>query len=254
MWHSRLKHLRLRCQIPQLPEKTQVPEIQLPDGAIRTYERSVSVMEIAGDIHPRLAKRALAGEVGGTLVDMDYRIDSDQAVSIITPEDPKGVEILRHSCAHLMAHAVKALYPAAQVTIGPVIEDGFYYDFSYASGFEETDLGEIEKKMYELAKSDLPISRSTMPRDEAVALFIASGENYKAEIIGAIPEGEMISLYTQGEFTDLCRGPHVPSTGHLKAFKLTKLPARIGVGIQRKKCCNAFMVRHGQIRSSLVPI
>jgi len=200
-----------------------MPEIQLPDGAIRSYERPVSVMEIAADIHPKLAKRALAGEVGGNLVDLDHRIDGDQSVCIITPEDPRGVEILRHSCAHLLAHAVKTLYPSAQVTIGPVIEDGFYYDFSYAAGFEETDLEKIEKKMYELVSSKLPISRSTMPRDEAVALFKAGGENYKAEIISAIPEDEMISLYTQGEFTDLCRGPHVPSTGHLKAFKLTKL-------------------------------
>ena len=200
-----------------------MPEIQLPDGAIRSYERPVSVMEIAADIHPKLAKRALAGEVGGNLVDLDHRIDGDQSVCIITPEAPRGVEILRHSCAHLMAHAVKTLYPSAQVTIGPVIEDGFYYDFSYAAGFEETDLEKIEKKMYELVSSKLPISRSTMPRDEAVALFKAGGENYKAEIISAIPEDEMISLYTQGEFTDLCRGPHVPSTGHLKAFKLTKL-------------------------------
>ena len=200
-----------------------MPEIQLPDGAIRSYERPVSVMEIAADIHPKLAKRALAGEVGGNLVDLDHRIDGDQSVCIITPEDPRGVEILRHSCAHLLAHAVKTLYPSAQVTIGPVIEDGFYYDFSYASGFVEADLEKIEKKMYELVSSKLPISRSTMPRDDAVALFKAGGENYKAEIIGAIPEDEMISLYTQGEFTDLCRGPHVPSTGHLKAFKLTKL-------------------------------
>ena len=200
-----------------------MPEIRLPDGAIRSYEQPVSVMEIAADIHPKLAKRALAGEVGGNLVDLDHRIDGDQSVCIITPEDPRGVEILRHSCAHLLAHAVKTLYPSAQVTIGPVIEDGFYYDFSYAAGFEETDLEKIEKKMYELVSSKLPISRSTMPRDEAVALFKAGGENYKAEIISAIPEDEMISLYTQGEFTDLCRGPHVPSTGHLKAFKLTKL-------------------------------
>ena len=200
-----------------------MPEIQLPDGAIRSYERPVSVMEIAADIHPKLAKRALAGEVGGNLVDLDHRIDGDQSVCIITPEDPRGVEILRHSCAHLLAHAVKTLYPSAQVTIGPVIEDGFYYDFSYAAGFEEADLEKIEKKMYELVSSKLPISRSTMPRDDAVALFKVGGENYKAEIISAIPEDEMISLYTQGEFTDLCRGPHVPSTGHLKAFKLTKL-------------------------------
>ena len=200
-----------------------MPEIQLPDGAIRSYERPVSVMEIAADIHPKLARRALAGEVGGNLVDLDHRIDGDQSVCIITPEDPRGVEILRHSCAHLLAHAVKTLYPSAQVTIGPVIEDGFYYDFSYASGFVEADLEKIEKKMYELVSSKLPISRSTMPRDDAVALFKAGGENYKAEIISTIPEDEMISLYTQGEFTDLCRGPHVPSTGHLKAFKLTKL-------------------------------
>ena len=200
-----------------------MPEIQLPDGAIRSYEQPVTVMEIAADIHPKLAKRALAGEVDGNLVDLNHRIDGDQSVCIITPEDPRGVEILRHSCAHLLAHAVKTLYPSAQVTIGPVIEDGFYYDFSYASGFEEADLEKIEEKMYELVSSKLPISRSTMPRDDAVALFKAGGENYKAEIISAIPEDEMISLYTQGEFTDLCRGPHVPSTGHLKAFKLTKL-------------------------------
>ena len=200
-----------------------MPEIQLADGETRTYEGPVTVTEIAADIHPKLAKRALAGEVGGNLVDMDHCIDSDQLVCIITAEDPKGIDILRHSCAHLMAHAVKALYPTAQVTIGPVIEDGFYYDFSYDPGFEEADLEKIEKKMYELENLKLTINRSTMPRDDAVELFRSNGENYKAEIIAAIPEGEIISLYTQGEFTDLCRGPHVPSTSHLKAFKLTKL-------------------------------
>jgi len=181
------------------------------------------VAEIASSIGPGLARAALAGKVNGKLVDTSERIDADADVAIVTERDPEGVEILRHSTAHLLAHAVKELFPDAQVTIGPVIENGFYYDFSYKRPFTPEDLAAIEKKMAEIAKRDLAVARKVMPRDQAVALFSSMGEKYKAEIIASIPEGETLSLYEQGDFIDLCRGPHVPSTGKLKVFKLMRV-------------------------------
>ncbi|WP_456407757.1 threonine--tRNA ligase [Thiolapillus sp.] len=200
-----------------------MPEITLPDGSKRSFDHPVTVADIAADIGPGLAKATLAGKVDGRLVDASTPIDSDAEVAIVTERDEEGLEIIRHSTAHLLAMAVKELFPDAQVTIGPVIENGFYYDFAYSRPFTPEDLEAIEKKMHELAKADIPISRRLMPRDEAVEFFRDMNEEYKAEIIESIPADEDLSLYTQGEFTDLCRGPHVPSTGKLKAFKLMKL-------------------------------
>ncbi len=200
-----------------------MPDIRLPDGSIRSFAAALSVGEIAQSIGAGLARAALAGRVDGKLVDTTYRVEHDAEVAIITDRDADGVAILRHSTAHLLAHAVKELFPDAQVTIGPVIEDGFYYDFSFKRPFTPEDLQAIEKRMTEIAKRDLKVERSLMPRDEAVAYFRSIGEHYKAEIIAAIPTDEPISLYRQGEFTDLCRGPHVPSTGRLRVFKLMKL-------------------------------
>ena len=200
-----------------------MPEISLPDGSSRHFERPVSVREVAEDIGPGLAKAALAGRVNGRLVDTSYVIDRDCELAIVTERDDDGLEIIRHSTAHLLAQAVKQLYPDAQVTIGPVIEDGFYYDFAYPPGFGPEELEAIEQRMLELSKADQPVERSEMSRDEAVAFFRDMGEAYKAEIIASIPGGEPISLYRQGDFIDLCRGPHVPSTGKLKAFKLMKV-------------------------------
>ena len=199
-----------------------MPEITLPDGSRRSYDEPPSVADVAADIGPGLARAALAGKVGGQLVDTDFRIENDADVAIVTGRDADGLEILRHSTAHLLAQAVQELFPAAQVTIGPVIEDGFYYDFSYERGFTPEDLERIEKRMKELAKADLPVARETVARDDAVEYFKSIGEHYKAEIIAGIPGDEAITLYGQGEWKDLCRGPHVPSTGHLKAFKLTR--------------------------------
>ena len=200
-----------------------MPNIRLPDGSSKSFPGPVTVAEIAASIGPGLARAALAGKVNGKLVDTSHRIDADADVAIVTERDPEGVEILRHSTAHLLAHAVKELFPDAQVTIGPVIENGFYYDFSYKRPFTPEDLAAIEKKMVEISKRDLPVARKIMPRDQAVALFSAMGEKYKAEIIASIPEGETLSLYEQGGFIDLCRGPHVPSTGKLKVFKLMRV-------------------------------
>ncbi len=197
--------------------------ITLPDGTVRPYENPVTVAEIAASIGPGLAKAALAGRVNGNLVDTSFRIEADAAVAIVTDKDPAALDLIRHSCAHLLAHAVKELFPDAQVTIGPVIEDGFYYDFSYQRPFTPEDLANIEARMTAIARRDLRLERQVMPRDEAVRYFRERGERYKAEIIAAIPGGEAISLYRQGEFVDLCRGPHVPSTGRLKTFKLMKL-------------------------------
>ena len=187
--------------------------IKLPDGSRKEFPGAVSVAEVAAAIGPGLAKAALAGRVDGTLVDTSYAIDRDADVSIVTERDPAGLDILRHSTAHLLAYAVKELFPEAQVTIGPVIEDGFYYDFSYKRPFTPEDLQAIEQKMAELAKKDEPVTRKLMSRDDAVAYFKALGEHYKAEIIASIPADQEISLYSEGRFTDLCRGPHVPSTG-----------------------------------------
>ena len=200
-----------------------MPIITLPDGSQRTYPDPISILEVATDIGPGLAKATLAGRVDGKLVDASHVIESDTDLAIVTDKDEDGLEVVRHSTAHLLAQAVKELFPDAQVTIGPVIENGFYYDFSYPKGFRPEDLEAIEKRMAELVKQDLPVTRTLMPRDEAVTFFRDLGEEYKAEIIASIPSEQDISLYRQGDFVDLCRGPHVPSTGKLKAFKLMKL-------------------------------
>jgi threonyl-tRNA synthetase len=197
--------------------------VRLPDGSQRQFEAPLTVAQVAASIGAGLAKAALAGRVDGKLVDTSYLIERDSDLAIITDKDADGLDVIRHSTAHLLAHAVKELFPDAQVTIGPVIDNGFYYDFSYKRAFTPEDLVAIEKKMAELAKRDEAVSRKVMPRDEAVAYFKSIGENYKAEIIASIPAGEDVSLYSEGTFTDLCRGPHVPSTGKLKVFKLMKL-------------------------------
>ena len=197
--------------------------IRLPDGSSRPFPGPVTVAEIAQSIGPGLAKAALAGRVDGKLVDTSYKVDRDAAVAIVTDKDKEGLEILRHSSAHLIAYAVKELFPDAQVTIGPVIENGFYYDFSYHRPFTPEDLAAIEKKMAELARQDIPVAREVWERDKAVEFFKSIGERYKAEIIAAIPAADTITLYREGGFVDLCRGPHVPSTGKLKVFKLMKV-------------------------------
>ena len=212
-----------------------MPDIRLPDGAIKHFDAPVTVAEVAASIGPGLAKAALAGRVDGKLVDTSYTLDRDASLAIVTDKDPDGLEVLRHSTAHLLAYAVKELFPDAQVTIGPVIEDGFYYDFSYKRPFTPEDLAAIEQKMAELAKKDEPVVRRMMPRDDAVQYFESLGEHYKAEIIGSIPANESISLYSEGRFTDLCRGPHVPSTGKLKVFKLTKLAGAYWRGDSRNE-------------------
>ncbi len=197
--------------------------ITLPDGSVRKYDKPVTVGEIAASIGPGLAKAALGGKVDGKLVDMSHAVGSDARVAIVTDKDPEGLELIRHSTAHLLAYAVKELFPEAQVTIGPVIENGFYYDFAYKRPFTPEDLEAIEKRMAELAKRDIPVAREEWKRDDAVKFFESIGEKYKAEIIGAIPANDTISLYREGGFVDLCRGPHVPSTGKLKVFKLMKV-------------------------------
>lgn len=200
-----------------------MPVIRLPDGSERKFDAPVTVADVAMSIGAGLAKAALAGKVNDKVVDTSYLISGDADLAIITDKSPEGVDVIRHSTAHLLAYAVKELFPDAQVTIGPVIENGFYYDFSYKRPFTLDDLAAIEAKMTELAKKDEPVTRKVLPRDEAVAYFKSIGEHYKAEIIASIPQGEDVSLYSEGNFTDLCRGPHVPSTGKLKAFKLMKL-------------------------------
>ena len=200
-----------------------MPVITLPDGSVRQFDQAVTVNEIAASIGAGLAKAALAGRVDGELVDTSHLISGDSELSIITARDEEGQEVIRHSCAHLMAMAVQALFVGAQVTIGPTIENGFYYDFAYERAFTPEDLLAIEKRMKELVKANLPISRSLMSRDEAVEFFKAKGERYKVELIESIPSNVDLSFYQQGDFIDLCRGPHVPSTGHIKAFKLMKV-------------------------------
>ena len=197
--------------------------ITLPDGSQRQFPGPVTVAEVAASIGAGLAKAALAGKIGDKVVDTSYQITQDSPLAIITAKDADGLEVIRHSTAHLLAYAVKALFPEAQVTIGPVIDNGFYYDFSYKRPFTPEDLASIEKKMSELANKDEPIVRRVLPRDEAVAYFKGLGENYKAELIASIPSNEDVSLYREGDFEDLCRGPHVPSTGKLKHFKLMKV-------------------------------
>ena len=200
-----------------------MPAITLPDGSQKHYDEPVSIAQVAADIGPGLAKAALAGEVDGRLRDTSFELASDASLRIVTAKDPQGLEIIRHSTAHLLAQAVKRLFPSAQVTIGPVIEDGFYYDFAYPDGFTPEDIDRIAAEMRRIVADELPVSRAVMPRGEAIQHFRQDGEEYKAEIIEAIPENEHISLYRQGEFMDLCRGPHVPDTGKLGHFKLTKL-------------------------------
>ncbi len=200
-----------------------MPIVRLPDGSERQFDKTVTVREVAESIGAGLAKAALAGEVAGQLVDLSYEIISDSNLRIITAKDLAGLEVIRHSTAHLLAQAVKALFPAVQVTIGPVIESGFYYDFAFERAFTPEDLEKIEVKMRELVKQDLPVTREVMSREQAVDYFASIGEHYKVELIKAIPEGEQVSVYQQGDFKDLCRGPHVPSTGKLKVFKLTKI-------------------------------
>ncbi len=200
-----------------------MPVVTLPDGSSRHFDSAVSIYDVAADIGPGLAKAALAGKVDGRIVDTSYVIENDAQLAIITDRDAEGLEVIRHSTAHLLAQAVKSLFPKAQVTIGPVIEDGFFYDFAYEESFTPEDLLAIEKKMAELVKENHPISRSVKSRDEAVTFFRDMGEEYKAEIIESIPADEDLSLYQQGDFIDLCRGPHVPATGKLKSFKLMKL-------------------------------
>ena len=200
-----------------------MPNITLPDGSVKKYNQVVSIADVAKDIGEGLARAALAGKIQDQLVDLSYEIAEDTNLSIITSKSPESLDVIRHSTAHLLAQAVKTIFPDVQVTIGPVIEDGFYYDFSYKRPFTPEDLAQIEKKMSELAKQNLEINRKVMKRQAAIDYFESIGEKYKSEIISSIPKGEEVSLYEQGDFTDLCRGPHVPSTGKLKVFKLMKL-------------------------------
>jgi threonyl-tRNA synthetase len=213
--------------------------IQLPDGSQRQFEQPPTVADVAAAIGPGLAKAAIAGRLGhgseAKVVDTSYRLERDTSLAILTEKDPDGLEVIRHSTAHLLAYAVKELFPEAQVTIGPVIENGFYYDFSYKRPFTPEDLAAIEAKMTELAKKDEKVERRVLPRDEAVAYFKSIGEQYKAEIIGSIPQNEDVSLYREGKFEDLCRGPHVPSTGRLKHFKLMKVAGAYWRGDHRNE-------------------
>jgi threonyl-tRNA synthetase len=210
-------------------------QVTLPDGSVRSFDKPVSVADVAASIGAGLAKAALAGKVDGKLVDTSYVIDRPVNLGVVTEKDKDGLEVIRHSTAHLLAYAVKELFPDAQVTIGPVIEDGFYYDFSYKRAFTLEDLEKIEAKMAELAKKDEKVERKVLPRDEAVAYFKGIGEGYKAEIIASIPSNEDVSLYSEGAFTDLCRGPHVPSTGKLKHFKLMKVAGAYWRGDHRNE-------------------
>jgi threonyl-tRNA synthetase len=212
-----------------------MPKIRLPDGAVKSFDGPVTVAEVARAIGPGLARAALAGKVNGKLVDTSHRLESDSELAIVTERDKEGVEVLRHSAAHLLAYAVKELFPDAQVTIGPVIENGFYYDFSFKRPFTPEDLSAIEKRMAELARKDFPVVREVWPRDKAVEHFKSIGERYKAEIIASIPAGEEVSLYREGDFIDLCRGPHVPSTGKLKVFKLMKVAGAYWRGDSRNE-------------------
>ena len=210
-------------------------QIALPDGSIRAYDHPVTIANVAHDIGPGLGKAAIAGKVNGRMVDTSTRLSDDCTLEIVTAGSEEGLEIIRHSTAHLLAQAVKQLFPSAQVTIGPVIENGFYYDFSYPAGFSETDLERIEERMLALARADHVVERSVMDRDEAVDYFRREGEQYKADIIRSIPDSEPISLYGQDDFIDLCRGPHVPSTRHLKAFKLMKVAGAYWRGDSRNE-------------------
>jgi threonyl-tRNA synthetase len=209
--------------------------ITLPDGSQRQFDNPVTVADVAASIGPGLAKAAIAGKVNDKVVDTTFTIPDGAKVAILTPKDPEGLDVIRHSTAHLLAYAVKELFPDAQVTIGPVIENGFFYDFAYKRPFTPEDLAAIEKRMQELAAKDEPVTRRVLPRDEAVQHFEQMGEKYKAEIIGSIPQGEDVSLYAEGAFEDLCRGPHVPSTGKLKFFKLMKVAGAYWRGDHRNE-------------------
>nr|VFK65048.1 MAG: threonyl-tRNA synthetase [Candidatus Kentron sp. UNK] len=212
-----------------------MPIVTFPDGSRRNYEQSLTVQAVAASIGPGLAKAALAGSVDGQLVDLSHLLDGEHTLRIITDRDPEGLEIIRHSSAHLMAHAVKSLYPNAQVTIGPVVENGFYYDFAFERFFNEEDIRAIEDRMKELAAQNYPVTREVIPRADAAAFFRNEGEKYKVEIIEGIPGDEPISLYRQGDFVDLCRGPHVPDTGRLRSFKLMKLAGAYWRGDSRNE-------------------
>ena len=212
-----------------------MPVVTLPDGSQREFAQPVTVSQVAQSIGAGLARAALAGKVDGRLVDTSFVIASDVQLGIVTDKDAEGLEVIRHSTAHLMAYAVKELFPAAQVTIGPVIENGFYYDFAYQRPFTNDDLAAIEKRMGELARRDIPVQREVWQRDQAIAFFQSIGEHYKAELIGAIPQDQEVSLYREGDFVDLCRGPHVPSTGSLKVFKLMKLAGAYWRGDHRNE-------------------
>jgi threonyl-tRNA synthetase len=212
-----------------------MPVITLPDGSQREFAHPVTVAEVAQSIGTGLARAALAGKVDGRLVDTSFRIEADAQLGIITDKDSEGIEIIRHSTAHLLAYAVKELFPDAQVTIGPTIENGFYYDFAYSRPFTPEDLAAIEKRMGELAKREIPISREVWKRDDATEFFKSMGEDYKAQLIAAIPAGQEVSLYREGDFIDLCRGPHVPSTGKLKVFKLMKVAGAYWRGDQKNE-------------------
>jgi len=212
-----------------------MPVITLPDGSEKPFDSPVSVHQVAESIGPGLAKAALAGRIDGTLVDTSHIIESDTELAIVTGRDEEGLEVIRHSCAHLMAQAVQQLFPSAQVTIGPVVEDGFYYDFAYERPFTPEDLEAIEKKMTELVKQDLAVERSVMTRPDAISLFEEMGEKYKVEIIESIPGEEALSFYRQGDFVDLCRGPHIPSTGKTGSFKLTKVAGAYWRGDSRNE-------------------
>ncbi|MGF1645087.1 MAG: threonine--tRNA ligase [Thiotrichales bacterium] len=212
-----------------------MPNVTLPDGSIKQFEHPVTVMEVAASIGPGLAKATLAGKVDGRLVDASHRIDQDVALSIVTAKDADGLEVIRHSSAHLMAQAVKQLYPEVQVTIGPTVENGFYYDFASPRPFTPEDLAAIDARMQELIKQDIPVERSVMARDDAVRFFSDMGEAYKAEIIASIPTDETLSLYRQGDFIDLCRGPHIPSTGRIPAVKVMKVAGAFWRGDSRNE-------------------
>ncbi|HET9700595.1 MAG TPA: threonine--tRNA ligase [Burkholderiales bacterium] len=212
-----------------------MPTIRLPDGSLKAFEAPLTVAELAASIGAGLARAAVAGRVNGRLVDTAFRIESDSEVAIVTDRDPEGLEIIRHSTAHLLAHAVKELFPEAQVTIGPVVENGFYYDFSFKRPFTPEDLAAIEKRMLEIAKRDIKVERQVWQRSDAINFFKDQGEHYKAQIIEAIPGEETISLYRQGNFTDLCRGPHVPSTGKLRVFRLMKVAGAYWRGDSRNE-------------------
>jgi threonyl-tRNA synthetase len=216
-------------------ELEAMPVVRLPDGSERRFDAPVTVVQVAADIGAGLARAALAGKVNGQLVDTSFLIEADSDLSIVTDKDADGLDLIRHSTSHLLAYAVKDLFPEAQVTIGPVIEDGFYYDFSFKRPFTPEDLVAIEKRMAELAKKDIPVTREEWNRDDAVKFFESIGEKYKAELIAAIPAGQTISLYREGDFIDLCRGPHVPSTGKLKVFKLMKVAGAYWRGDSRNE-------------------